>query len=91
MGLFNAYVTLHTSIPDIFGAVSSMVRNNPYVELPRGGSALDGIDRARLIKDLSVRLGDIQEGEDIGLVALRSIARADIGRNARLEKVRLFC
>jgi len=39
--LSNIYVALHTSNPDIFGVVSSMTRNNAYVELPEGGSMLE--------------------------------------------------
>lgn len=63
----------HTLAPDIFGYVSSLTRDNPNVPLPEGGTALSGWDRARLLRDVRVRIADT--GSDgVGRVAL---ARAD--------------
>ena len=90
LGLVNVIVSLKTSVPDIFGAVSSLTRNNPYVDLPEGGSTLDGTDRARLIKDLRVQLGDVQESEGVGLIALKSIAKEETERSTKLEKDRVY-
>ena len=46
----------HTLAPDIFGYVSSLTRDNPNVPLPEGGTALSGWDRARLLRDVRVRI-----------------------------------
>ncbi|ENI00779.1 hypothetical protein COCC4DRAFT_44167 [Bipolaris maydis ATCC 48331] len=53
VGLVNIAVALQTSVPGIFGFVSSLTRNNPYVHLPNGGSTLDGTERARRVKSMS--------------------------------------
>ncbi|KAL4900646.1 hypothetical protein BDW74DRAFT_182481 [Aspergillus multicolor] len=50
------YIKGKTLAPDILGHVSSLTRDNPYIPLPRGGSSLSGLDRARLLHDLPVRL-----------------------------------
>jgi hypothetical protein len=49
----------HTLAPDIFGFVSSLTRDNPHFQLPAGGSTLSGIDRARRMKHVKVKIGDI--------------------------------
>lgn len=49
-----------TSAPDVVGYVSSLTRDNPYVAsiVPAGGSTLDGFDRARLLKNVRIKLAD---------------------------------
>lgn len=66
----------HTLAPDIFGYVSSLTRDNPNVPLPEGGTALSGWDRARLLRDVRVRIAaSTDTGSDgVGRVVL---ARAD--------------
>jgi len=59
--------------PDILGYVSSMTRDSPYVRLPPGGSALDGTERAWLLRHLQVQLRDVHEGRDIGRLAFASL------------------
>lgn len=53
--------------------VSTAVRDNPYVETPAGGSALDSSRRSRLLKDLKVKLGDVCPEKGIGHLAVTSI------------------
>jgi hypothetical protein len=64
----------HLSIgPDILCFASSLTRDTPYVRLPRGGSTLDGHERARLLKDLRVRVGDVKSGnQEAGFIAFGS-------------------
>ncbi|KAE8139910.1 hypothetical protein BDV38DRAFT_269678 [Aspergillus pseudotamarii] len=50
-----------TIVPDILGAVSSMTRDSTREPFPHGGSTLDGLDRARLLKEVSVRLGEVRD------------------------------
>jgi len=49
-----------TSTPRIVGHVGSLTRDNQYVSslVPVGGSMLDGYQRARLLKDVQIKLGD---------------------------------
>ncbi|KAK5174426.1 uncharacterized protein LTR77_001506 [Saxophila tyrrhenica] len=55
--------------------VSTLVRDNPYVAAPPGGSALDSARRARLLKDLRVKLGDVMPRREIGHLAVASLDR----------------
>jgi hypothetical protein len=53
--------------PDVLRYVSSMtVANAHFRTLPPGGTTLDGAQRARLLRDVRVRLGDIRgvDGDD---------------------------
>ncbi|KAG9245138.1 hypothetical protein BJ878DRAFT_502883 [Calycina marina] len=64
------YFSRHTVVPDYLGYVSSLAKESPYVRMPTGGANLDGMDRARLMKDLRVRLGNVDEGKgQIGKLA----------------------
>jgi hypothetical protein len=76
--------------PDIFGQISSLVRDNMYFpnREARVGSVLDGYDMAKRLKDVRVVLADVHPGEVIGHVALAELGTMDIGM---LKKYRLFC
>lgn len=50
--------------------VSSLTRNNPYVNQPPGGCTLDGLDRTRLLKDLRVKMQDVAPDHEVGHIAL---------------------
>ncbi|CAH0002394.1 unnamed protein product [Clonostachys byssicola] len=59
--------------PDILGYASSMTRDNPYINLPEGGSSLDGPDRARLLKGTRIQLADVRPEKEIGYITLRAV------------------
>ncbi|CAH0045403.1 unnamed protein product [Clonostachys solani] len=59
--------------PDILGFASSMTRDNPYVNLPEGGSGLDGPDRARLLRGTRIQLADVRPEQEIGYITLRAV------------------
>jgi hypothetical protein len=62
--------------PEVLGFVSSVTRDNPYVRVPGGGSTLDGLERARLLRDVRVRIGDVGEaGGEAGYIAVGSEER----------------
>lgn len=90
LGVANVVVARQTAMPDVLGAVSSLTRENEFVELPPGGSGLDGMDRSRLIRDLNVQLCDVQPGEEVGRVALRSIKKDEDVKGAKVERDRLY-
>lgn len=64
--------------PDVLGFVSSMTRDNPYTPLHRGGSGLNGPDRARRLRHLRVQLADLQPQNDIGYIGLRTVPWVDL-------------
>lgn len=46
-----------------------MTRDSHYLSLAAGGSALDGTDRARLLKELQVQLKDVRAEDRTGRLA----------------------
>jgi len=58
--------------PDIFQNISSLTRDNPYMQgaAGAGGSTLDGWEKARQLKNVTVKLGDVQPYSSIGHIAL---------------------
>jgi hypothetical protein len=83
-GLILKYITL---APDIIGYASSLTMLNPYVPTPTGGTTLHGLERAALLHDLPVRIGDVCANEPVGAIAF---AKADDGRVARLNRQRWY-
>ena len=59
-----------TLAPDIFGYVSSLTRDNPMINLPKGGSTLNGIDRARMLRGVKVKIADVGGNDALGRVGL---------------------
>ncbi|KAK0708420.1 hypothetical protein B0H67DRAFT_590240 [Lasiosphaeris hirsuta] len=68
-----ALLNWRTEAPDILGYVSTMTRDSPHVSVPEGGSALDGTDRARLLKELRVQLQDVRPRDGVGYLAVASL------------------
>lgn len=55
--------------PEMFGFVTSMTYENRYVKIPNGGSMLNGMERARLLKDVEFCVGDVKGESDVGHIA----------------------
>lgn len=72
--------------PEMFGFVSSLTYENPWVKIPSGGTMLDGMERARLLKDLVVCIGDVRGKEDVGHIAVAAGVPL-----RKLERGRLYC
>jgi len=83
-GLVLKYITL---APDIIGYASSLTLLNPYVPTPTGGTTLHGLERAALLHNLPVGIGDVCANEPVGAIAF---AKADNGRVARLNRRRWY-
>ena len=58
-----------TLYPDFLGYCSSLTRDTPYLNLPPGASTLNGRQRARLLWQLPVRIGDVKAEHEIGKIA----------------------
>jgi len=71
--------------PEMFGFVTSMTYENPYLDLPAGGNTLDAMERARLLKDVDVHVGDVRASEDIGHIAFAAGTP-----KRKLEKGRMY-
>lgn len=77
----------NTLAPDIIGYALSLTILNPYVPTPTGGTTLYGLERAALLRDLPVRVGDVCANEPAGAIAF---AKADDGRVGRLNGRRWY-
>jgi hypothetical protein len=72
--------------PEMFGFVTSMTYENPWLSIPTGGTMLDGMERARLLKDIEVCIGDVRGNEDVGHIAIAAGVPL-----RKLERGRLYC
>ena len=60
-----------TLAPDIFGYVSSLTRDNPHLDhIPDGGTTLSGLERARMLKNIKVKIADVGTENGVGRVGL---------------------
>lgn len=66
-------IAKRTRAPDVLGYVSSFTRDNAAFEGIRGGTTLDGVDRARLMGEVKVRLGDPRGEEEVGFITLMNL------------------
>jgi hypothetical protein len=58
--------------PEMFGFVTSLTYENQFFNIPRGGTMLDGMERARLLKDVQVCVGDVRGSDEVGHIAFAS-------------------
>lgn len=60
--IFAYWLRKRTLAPDIFGHVSSFTRENPHFDLPtENGSTLSGLERARLLGDMRIKIGEFKQ------------------------------
>ncbi|KAF5983309.1 hypothetical protein FBULB1_3812 [Fusarium bulbicola] len=56
--------------PDFLTHVAALTQDSAYMDLAPGGSMLAGDERARLLKDLPLKIMDIEPDNDVGYIAL---------------------
>jgi hypothetical protein len=67
-----------TLAPDMLRYVSSMTYTNRFFRTPPGGTTLDGMARARLLRDVHVRIGVITSGDGAEVGAAAFVATDNI-------------
>jgi hypothetical protein len=82
------WLRIQTVAPDIFGYVSSMTRDNPHMKLPDGGSTMSGSERARALRNVRVKVADLNGGQGVGHIGLAAV-HLDL-EMGRLEKKRHY-
>lgn len=82
-GLVLKYLSI---APDIIGYASSLTMLNPYVPTPTGGTTLHGLERAALLQNLPVKIGDVCPNDPVGAIALA----ANDGRVVALDRRRWY-
>ncbi|KAJ4340225.1 hypothetical protein N0V95_007545 [Ascochyta clinopodiicola] len=85
-GIVGIVLKRKTLGPEMFGFVTSMTYENPWLNIPTGGTMLDSMERARLLKDIEVRIGDVRGDEDVGHIAFAAGVPL-----RKLERGRLYC
>jgi hypothetical protein len=90
LGIVSFVLSFRIMVPDIFDYVSSFTRDSPYIDVPYGGSTLDGAKRARMLKRLPVQLGDTDVDAKVGYIALRSIDDAKHCEKGKIRKDRMY-
>lgn len=68
-GLAGLLLKRKTLGPEMFGFVTSMTYENPWIKLPDGGTMLDAMERARLLKDVDVCVADVHGDKEVGHIA----------------------
>ena len=76
LGFCGAILKYKTEGPRVLGYVSSMTRDNPYINPPPGGCTLDGLERTRLLNDMRVQIRDVALQNDVGHIALTNVRPA---------------
>jgi hypothetical protein len=81
-----ALVLKHKTLsPEMFGFVTSMTYENPWLKVPHGGTTLDAMERARLLKDVEVHVADVCGQDNVGHIAFAAGVPM-----RRLERDRLY-
>lgn len=87
-GVLGLLLKMTASVPHILGYVSTMMRDNPYFDGPKGGERLDGTERARLLRSEDIRLTELSTPvHTSGHIALASDTRAGRYEAVVLEDV----
>jgi len=90
LSIFGIFVQVRTVAPDVLNHISSLTRDNPHIDAPAGGSGLGGAERARLLKNMRVQLGDLEPLAKNGYIVFRSTDGIDDIREGRLRKDRMY-
>lgn len=69
-GLIGMIMGLRTRGPDVFDPLMGLTYNNGSLGLLNPGSTLDANTRAKLMRGMTVRLGDVAGGESVGMVGM---------------------
>ena len=84
--IFGVIYSRRTIVPDYLGYVSSLAKESPYIRMPDVGVNMDGMDKARMVKEVKVRLGDV--ADEKGTVGRLAFAR--LNETVKVEKGKLY-
>jgi hypothetical protein len=85
-GVASAVLGWRAGVPDMLGYATSMTYENPHFPVPDRGGVLDAMDRARLLQDVRVRVGDVKGALDVGQIAFTSPSSSRRLENGRMYK-----
>lgn len=90
LGIISVVASLITTAPDLFHYASSLARENPYTNIPDGGTVLDGAERSRLLKRTRVQIADVSPDHDVGYIVLKSVEKREDLQEGRLRRDRMY-
>ena len=79
-----------TKTRDYLGFVSSIARESQYARLPKGGVNMDGMQRARGLRRLRIKLGDVgdaERGVEIGTGVALGVGTLAVGEEAATRRL----
>ncbi|KAL2063472.1 hypothetical protein VTL71DRAFT_5277 [Oculimacula yallundae] len=83
------YYSRKTIVPDYLGFVSSLAKESPFIRMPDAGVNMDGMDKARMVKEMKVRLGDVSAMEN-GKSQIGRLAFARMEETSPVKKGRIL-
>ena len=87
--IVGVYYSRRTIVPDYLGFVSSLAKESPFIRMPDVGVNMDGMDKARMVKEMKVRLGDVSDIEN-GKAQVGRLAFARMEETSPVKKGRLY-
>jgi hypothetical protein len=64
--LLTIWCAFHTTIPDVLSYCSSLTRDSRYFDgIAGGGSTMDGLQRAKALQNVKIRLGEVDRSSDV--------------------------
>ncbi|KAF4954457.1 hypothetical protein FGADI_5236 [Fusarium gaditjirri] len=66
----NIVVRQRIKAPDFLGSLAGFTRDSPFIDVSQDGTGKSGFDRLETIKDVKVRISDVNPEREIGKIAL---------------------
>ncbi|KAF3229739.1 hypothetical protein TWF106_000127 [Orbilia oligospora] len=78
----SAMITFYTLAPNALTPLSALVSESRYFDVIHEGTTLSGDERAVILRNRVIRLGDVEGSSEIGYIALGSIDTEKVGVTA---------
>ncbi|KAF5562976.1 hypothetical protein FPHYL_5401 [Fusarium phyllophilum] len=66
----NIVIRQRIKAPDFLDSLAGLTRDSPFIDVPQDGSGKSGSDRLETIKNVKVRISDVNADEQVGKIAL---------------------
>jgi hypothetical protein len=81
---------LTVGVDIVMNILSLATLDNPHIRILQTGNYLDALDRARLLRDYKVRIGEVEGAAGGGSLVMGSVGSVDGPEIARVRKWRLY-
>ncbi|KAF5633633.1 uncharacterized protein FTJAE_7058 [Fusarium tjaetaba] len=80
----NIVIRQRIRAPDFLDSLAGLTRDSPFIDVPQDGSGKSGSDRLETIKNVKVRISDVNPDEEVGKIALTTELK---GPKLRWERI----